>query len=485
MTFGQELKRLLSISGITSAYLAQKLGYDTSYISRWINDAKLPSLKNNNELLASIASCIIGTNKESVPALIREYCPGRSEAHLYSAVLEALRTAYEQTNTINDTRSILSTNALFSKAETDITDAFIDALSKLFEGRTVVNAICTTPLGIQSNKDHYFWEKILSNAKIPPDSQLVFNQIIDLRDFAENVDAYCAAICTYAHFNSGVRYEFYKYYSTESSSNISLILLEDRLYHQSMTDPYSQIVLSIDCADNAAISAYSTLLFSKLYKTEKLISYCIGKELNADHFLYDYVMDGGLRYLLDTMHPIFCTNSFLKKIMSKYGIKDQGPEFCISYNEQCSQAVDDIIIYRSVLLEYIYSGKISILGKMLELDISDRIEHLTKLIDFISLRQIRIALIDDDNPLLSRQDTQVSVFMSRIRAFMVAPRSEDTNILRFHSRKAVSCFHKFFDHFFELGPAYSIEGQDVISFIKRGIESLQNQRDPKNDSSAQ
>lgn len=52
MTFGQTLKQLLTLSGIKSAHLADALGYDTSYISRWVNDIKLPSLKNNEDLFS-------------------------------------------------------------------------------------------------------------------------------------------------------------------------------------------------------------------------------------------------------------------------------------------------------------------------------------------------------------------------------------------------------------------------------------------------
>ena len=41
-----------------SAHLADALGYDTSYISRWVNDIKLPSLKNNDDLFLKISRTI-------------------------------------------------------------------------------------------------------------------------------------------------------------------------------------------------------------------------------------------------------------------------------------------------------------------------------------------------------------------------------------------------------------------------------------------
>ena len=48
-----------------SAHLADALGYDTSYISRWVNDIKLPSLKNNDDLFLKISRTIVGGSDEA------------------------------------------------------------------------------------------------------------------------------------------------------------------------------------------------------------------------------------------------------------------------------------------------------------------------------------------------------------------------------------------------------------------------------------
>ena len=70
MTFGQTLKQLLNISGIKSAHLAAALGYDTSYISRWVNDIKLPSLRGNDDLFEKIAAIIVsGSYSQAIDRL--------------------------------------------------------------------------------------------------------------------------------------------------------------------------------------------------------------------------------------------------------------------------------------------------------------------------------------------------------------------------------------------------------------------------------
>ena len=48
MTFGRTLQELTRLCGVKRCNLADALGYDPSYISRWINGVKHPSLRSND-----------------------------------------------------------------------------------------------------------------------------------------------------------------------------------------------------------------------------------------------------------------------------------------------------------------------------------------------------------------------------------------------------------------------------------------------------
>ena len=54
MTFGRTLQELTRLCGVKRCNLADALGYDPSYISRWINGVKHPSLRSNDALPAQI-----------------------------------------------------------------------------------------------------------------------------------------------------------------------------------------------------------------------------------------------------------------------------------------------------------------------------------------------------------------------------------------------------------------------------------------------
>ena len=53
MTFGRTLQELTRLCGVKRCNLADALGYDPSYISRWINGVKHPSLRSNCLLYTS------------------------------------------------------------------------------------------------------------------------------------------------------------------------------------------------------------------------------------------------------------------------------------------------------------------------------------------------------------------------------------------------------------------------------------------------
>ena len=72
MTFGRTLQELTRLCGVKRCNLADALGYDPSYISRWINGVKHPSLRSNDALPAQIAAYLTANAAPDVRGLLRE-----------------------------------------------------------------------------------------------------------------------------------------------------------------------------------------------------------------------------------------------------------------------------------------------------------------------------------------------------------------------------------------------------------------------------
>lgn len=61
ITFGELLEKLLYLANQKKSSLAKVLGYDISYISKWINSKNLPSTKNISNICTTIADYIVNS----------------------------------------------------------------------------------------------------------------------------------------------------------------------------------------------------------------------------------------------------------------------------------------------------------------------------------------------------------------------------------------------------------------------------------------
>ncbi len=73
MEFGKIVEKLIYFSGQKNYSLAKELGYDVSYISKWISGTMLPASKNIKIICDKIAYFIIDNTNESSKKEIIEY----------------------------------------------------------------------------------------------------------------------------------------------------------------------------------------------------------------------------------------------------------------------------------------------------------------------------------------------------------------------------------------------------------------------------
>lgn len=92
--FGALLEELMTIVDIKNYVLARELGYDVSYISKWISGAMLPSDKNSEMVLKGISKCIVNSlNDISRQKLYSDYYLG-SDEELEEALYDNLYAEY-------------------------------------------------------------------------------------------------------------------------------------------------------------------------------------------------------------------------------------------------------------------------------------------------------------------------------------------------------------------------------------------------------
>ena len=97
ITFGSILENLLYISNQKKSTLANTLGYDISYINKWISSRNLPSSKRINEICKDIALFIMDSlNNSTYENLINyfEIDENSDEEYIIQYIEETLKNAY-------------------------------------------------------------------------------------------------------------------------------------------------------------------------------------------------------------------------------------------------------------------------------------------------------------------------------------------------------------------------------------------------------
>ena len=102
--FGKRLEQLLLINNIKNATVAQALNYDVSYISKWITGKAVPSKKNLERVIATVADVILKQSSAENLQLLYNHFGVKTDDALRSAITDMLRDAYfDATGERNDT----------------------------------------------------------------------------------------------------------------------------------------------------------------------------------------------------------------------------------------------------------------------------------------------------------------------------------------------------------------------------------------------
>lgn len=479
MTFGQTLRQLLSVGGVKLTHLANGLGYDSSYVSRWINDIKSPSLKNNSELFFKISETIISCCTDSGLEQLREqYCPDGDD--LYSALAQLLQDAYKNPGQDEPFAAYIERNASYFPGGSstkfgfkNFRDAFSAAAKA--SGRDMVECICNVRLSLSGNTPVDFFPSVSPDAGAKDHFRIMIHQLIDVDDFEQNVDPCCAAICTFTRYNKDVLYTFYEYDRQKEEHPFfeNYMLIESSMMQFSFKNPLTKRNDTIISFDSTVNRNDFLLLKSKLAFMPKVLKFYSRNEMkNSYQFLYNYVMDGNIRFFLDFMQPIYMSPELFEKIGVKYFPGFDCSGFMFQYHRLCANTTKEVILYSSAFLNYICDGEIFIFGKKIVLDIYERVEHLEQIIMNAEEGKCRITILSDINPLLNREDTKLSFFLSSKSGFLVAVGDSETPIIRFRSVRTVDHFNEFFTHILGLDSNYLISGQQSLDFIKRGLDIL-------------
>lgn len=476
MGFGEKLRIILELHDIKVYNLASYLGYDASYISKWMTGSKMPSSKHirkinrdigefcakegtsaqKKETLAMLKSDIDYTNFDAYATAISKYLsdsdeiseitPPRSgnpsfpsmSGKDYTSVqkrLDYLSIFKTQLSRISCTECIcVMTLHVFM----DVYKALLDLSSERFEHMTI-HVITVSALSHTSTKE--LCKKILPFFGLYPKRELLF------------------------------------YSADPSSSNCpanDFLLVKDAFMLCPVSSPFTRSEQCIAIADPAFVRENFRAAAAYLEHDPPLWISAPDNSLIAKAESYRIDMETTHRYLCHILAPAANAES-LPSLLDGTSLSESDSEFVYKKYRQDACSVRELLVYESTLLDFLSTGHLQVSSSVkISLSKSDRLSYLEDLIAETTLKNnpMSLQIVKDQNPILSYTDFSMNLVLGRDAGFLWNCSNDSDGNIYLRTPEAIEIFNSIFRQLKEMPEQYLVPQEKSIAFIKRLLEFL-------------
>ncbi len=474
MEFSALLQKLIRISNVKPQVLADRMGYDVSYISKWQSGAKLPSSRNAEELFGKMAHFFAvnteaAQQKEIKEVLGLEYDGAGLEKALEKCLLQSLLKQKEQKEEHRKVQERISYDSLWQDQET-VAGAVGGMIYELCSrAERDVDIIVTCPFQEYVTKENDFFKKLEALEKRGITVRI--HQFIDMEKFKKQTDAYCRCIAMYLNAIHSVRYDFYEL--PHEHADIPVLVIKNGLLVTEIQEPFTREKYTTVIRSLPLVNAYYEAAYACLISRKPLVEEYSVHKMYQEKYIFDYMMQNEYRYLLRSMHIIHLPDDMLWELCRKYTGDKESALLQYNMNRNSFQAPVTAVVYKSTLMDYIFDGKINIFGKEAEVEREWRVRHITHLIEELEKNSsIRIFLLENNNPYIGYDDLQSTIYFCRDTVFAMAVQNGISGYYRFFSKKLIDQFNEFYRHIENAGDEYLLRGQKVTDFLRQGLKFI-------------
>lgn len=480
MKFGETLKALLVANGLKTYHLAQYLGYDASYISKWISSTKHPSANNLEETVEKIAlffieygniSSLVGVLSRYTGSALSLASDTADNALIADTIKELLKTAYWENRSAefsvisgkseSDTalQSTQLRNRLICEKFSQLSDKNVESL----------NCVLSDDIHIvllnNSQNAHSFLSEKTSYSLVNMD--ILINPAVWLKRFTST----CKYILSQLTIRPGRCIQFYELCHDGILSTDEVCIVENQFVISKSTEPFSGHQVYICFENDAAISEYHQAAKSFINKQVKMIESVSPGTPNYRKNLYLYAMRDIHKYFLCQMFPIYLDTPMIDRFVDKL---DSDNKVYASHYSREYMGKTSVIIYESAVIDYLQTGELrhGNQAKSVVFSHEERKQHLKGIIDRIEAGgHLELRILSDVNPCINRDEISVSLFLNEDIAY--AFNSEPSEFVHFFTSK--NCrgnFNRFFFQVQNLPENYLMSQERTLEFLKRGIDML-------------
>lgn len=483
MTFGETLGAILDSANIKQTQLAAHLGYDVSYISRWLNGTKLPSVKNNSPIFNQIADCVVKclSPEESI-AVCQSigYSGDTSPEKLRELVIDALRESYTlNAGKLSQKRSSLPQfeyNSRISWVTVSRTEVNA-AMGKLLSAETWQPGCETVKVLSMSGCDDFayseckkFWAPIV--AQMAPSSKIHIDMVAPFWQHEHWLGVARDTLIFLFGIDNRIEVDFYLR-SPEFPSNYSLWVMNNIVCVEGDYNRFLKKYKTMFTQDKYLVSEFYGAGMEELRTKSKVIGKSTFDELYRSKFFQSFMLDGSLATLQNVMPVLFMSPELEQSLYSRYSCSDTLSEMSDFFKK--TNVSWSAIIYRSSIINFFFDGKASLNGRIVTLTKQERCLLLQTLLDKMDGERGNLIILDDANPVFNREDLDCALFISDRSMFALSPNSSEEShvIITANDSTVIRCFHELINSIYGLSDSFTIRNGAAVDFIRQGFKLIQ------------
>lgn len=441
--FGKLLEKLIYFSSQKNYSLAITLGYDVSYISKWINSSTLPTSKNIKVINQKISDFIVSSCDESeleniinylhiniteiddIPTLLKNTIEDElNKAYLYSYNKNRKKEIKEAGNYNN---SIQTTQSSFiKKYVSDEIATFTREASKL-----EIILLCNLSKLTNEDKVKIAGVEILKNEQNrKKKNNMVFTYLLS---FDENAKDILFDAPLFIHMATSKKRIKSVFYSGDYPTNTFISVVKNKCTHTVLYDNNNKRLMSVTSTDSKSVDEMYDMLNNMIYtQSRPTFLKMAPEEIILSHDKVSYIINSELKILACEMTELFMPSDLFLEIGEK--IFESNEDVLLNlkkidtiFQEFTYNSKLDIVLYEDMFRNYIYNGHITFFNKKITLTMEQRkrhIEYMKTILeekDNISLNLAHGSLLDDykeeekiflsiskDNTFLKEKDNGIS-----------------------------------------------------------------------------
>ena len=465
VTFGKLLEKLLYLSNQKKSSLAKALGYDVSYISKWITGKNLPTQKSISDICKTTSEFIVDSlnmsymqelkiyfeideDVESNAVLAQYLERSLKESYMYTAE-KSIPNLYKKTHSEDSYNSMTHINPRLRKQylakdanlfmnSSDKLDLIISAdLYKLNNSDKMAIADMKKEL-MSLNASHN-----IHNIRVRflmgfdrQDSDIVFNTIMIIN-----------MITTYPEIN-------FEIFNCEVDSNAVISVIKDRIFHAAMYTKDRRCLFTNMSKDKEIVDEIYYSLEDILKNQGKLIFEVKSTlDIIKNRKYLQYIMGQDLRWLIGHINELFMPYDLFDEVAkSIFGEDEEVLEELKKINMLLQNVIYKsklkVLIYELDLRKYISVGKLNFFNIPIKLTFEQRERHINYIKKIIEeYDNVEIKLIDGNFVEEFKETQDSSIYLSKnLQMMSINPREDHNDYAIIKDNE----FKNICDEFFEI-----------------------------------